>query len=291
MLERIFRLAHTVSKSSGVEIPISLQTNAILLDQEWLELFYHYNVKIGVSIDGPRSIHDRYRLDFKGNGTHEIVEDKLRWLLESEYGKEVFQGCLCVLDIVHDGAELVDYFYKLGIPKLDILLPDHNYDDPPAGSFSRIIIDAYEKWREIDDPDFDIRYFRQLIQPLLGGEITLDSLGEGPVSIFVVETSGEIEGLDVFKICGDSFTKTGLNILDTSISDVSNIRLVKLGLDDKLSTPEVCRKCRNFSFCGGGYMPHRFRSGSFNNPTVYCEDMMQIVDHIRCDVHAELGIN
>jgi uncharacterized protein len=48
----------------------SIQTNAMLIDQEWCDLFAEHNVRLGVSIDGPASIHDQYRRTRDGKGTH-----------------------------------------------------------------------------------------------------------------------------------------------------------------------------------------------------------------------------
>jgi uncharacterized protein len=49
----------------------------------------------------------------------------------------------------------------------------------------------------------------------------------------------------------------------------------------------VCRRCRIRQVCGGGMYAHRYRSGrGFANPTVYCPDLMRLIDHI-CDAMNE----
>jgi uncharacterized protein len=46
----------------GATITHKIQTNATLIDDEWIELFKRWNVSVGVSLDGPPHIHDRYRV-------------------------------------------------------------------------------------------------------------------------------------------------------------------------------------------------------------------------------------
>ena len=46
-----------------------MTTNAILVDDEWIELFKAHDVDVSISLDGPAEINDKYRVDFKGRGT------------------------------------------------------------------------------------------------------------------------------------------------------------------------------------------------------------------------------
>jgi uncharacterized protein len=58
----------------------SLQTNGTLLDDEWCRFLKQHDFMVGISLDGPREIHDRYRRDRAGNGTFESVLRGLRLL-------------------------------------------------------------------------------------------------------------------------------------------------------------------------------------------------------------------
>jgi len=60
----------------------SLQTNGTLLTVEWCQFLKKHNFMVGISLDGPREIHDRYRRDRKGNGTVDQVMHGLRLLQE-----------------------------------------------------------------------------------------------------------------------------------------------------------------------------------------------------------------
>ena len=58
----------------------SIQTNGILLDQEWIEFLKQNDFLVGISIDGPEMIHDHFRIDAYGNGSYEKVMNSLELL-------------------------------------------------------------------------------------------------------------------------------------------------------------------------------------------------------------------
>ena len=58
----------------------SLQTNGTLLTRKWCEFLKKYNFMVGISLDGPKEIHDRYRRDRRGNGTFDRVMQGLKLL-------------------------------------------------------------------------------------------------------------------------------------------------------------------------------------------------------------------
>ncbi len=64
----------------GQKIANALQTNGVLLDEEWSEFFKQEGFLIGLSIDGPAELHDRYRYDKKGNGTFDAVLKAMKLL-------------------------------------------------------------------------------------------------------------------------------------------------------------------------------------------------------------------
>lgn len=53
-----------------VKVTLTLQTNGMLLDEEWINLIIKHNIGLGISIDGPKEYHDKYRVDHFGKGTY-----------------------------------------------------------------------------------------------------------------------------------------------------------------------------------------------------------------------------
>src|SRR5262249_6309544 len=111
--DRLARRAATVlgSKLYGM----SVQTNATLVDEEWVRLFRRHQVHVGVSLDGPASIHDTVRIDRQGRGTHARTVAGLRRLQDGGLEPSV----LCVIDPGRSGLEVYRYFRSLGISTLN----------------------------------------------------------------------------------------------------------------------------------------------------------------------------
>ena len=277
---------------TGRKISLSLLTNGLLLDDEWLDLFCRRGIRFGLSIDGPREYHDRFRLTRGGEGTHRQVEEKIRWIQSSPKGLKSFSSVLCVLHPDMDGRRLLHYFVGLGLDGVDFLLPDQNhlhgsdsYPRPgPSPTYGLVLADAYRAWRELDDPSFHVRKFAMIIAALFGKTPSLDSLGTGPITVFTIETSGEVEPVDTLKACGHGYTKSGVNIKDVAAAEVNELPLIRMGLHKSETLPPKCQACAFKSLCGGGYLPHRFGERGFELETVYCADMLHLCEVIYEDV-------
>lgn len=290
-IHQLLEMTAEVSKRLSKDITTTIQTNGILLSDEWIYLFKKFNVKIGISHDGPSFIHDKNRIDHKGNGTEKIVSAKILELQQK--APELFIGVLTVIDPSANGSEVIDYFYNLKIPKIDLLLPDQNYLLTPkqypsaridSKLYTSFLSDAYKRWRQIDDPNFDIRLFRELVLAVMGKSPSLDSLGVADVGIFVIESDGGIEPIDTFKCCGEEFTKLNLNIQNNSLEDLSKNLLMESVVKKSTSLSQTCSDCDYLSMCGGGYMPHRFNGIDFLNPSVYCETLFELCNLIDTDI-------
>ena len=71
----------------------SVTTNAILIDEEWTGIFNAYDVAVSVSVDSPPEIHDRYRVDFNGRGTHADTLRGLAYLRAANIEPELISVC------------------------------------------------------------------------------------------------------------------------------------------------------------------------------------------------------
>lgn len=82
-----FRLAVSLQEKyrrPGMHIQNTLQTNATLLDEEWCRFFREYDFLIGVSLDGPRELHDAYRVDKGGKPTFDKVMHGIHLLQQAD---------------------------------------------------------------------------------------------------------------------------------------------------------------------------------------------------------------
>lgn len=280
---KMFRMAG----GNSVQFEFVTQTNGVLLDEKWLDFFEAEEVGLGISIDGPRHVHDRYRVNFAGRGSYDEVVRGLKLALR--YPK-VFAGVLCVIDATTNGLETYRHFRSLGVDRMDFLWPlDHNWDTPPPGSLSSpgttpyadYLIPIFDEWWKGNDKTVQVRYFSQIIKNIFGARGGLDGLGGNPVSITSIDSDGSIEPVDSLKACGDGFTDMGLNIMKDSIDAVYDHPLFQAALSGQEGLCQQCRACPLHDICGGGYLPHRYSvAAGFDNPTVYCRDLWKLTTHI-----------
>jgi uncharacterized protein len=270
----------------SVRLAFITQTNGTLLDEEWLEFFATERIMVGISMDGPREVHDKNRINFAGRGSYDEV---VRGVKLARRFPKVFGGVLCVIDATADGLEIYHHFRDLGVESIDFLWPlDHNWNAPPPGftspeatPYADYLIPIFDEWWREGNKAIKIRYFMQIIKNILGARGGLDALGGNPVTITSIDSDGSIEPVDSLKACGDGFTAMGLNITRDPIEAVYDQPLFQAAIAGQDGLCDQCKVCALHDICGGGYLPHRYsRTTGFANPTVYCRDVWKLTTHI-----------
>ncbi|WP_081810502.1 radical SAM protein [Flavobacterium daejeonense] len=270
-------------KEKGIEVIFSLQTNGILIDNEWCQLFKKNNINIGVSLDGSKQDNDTFRIDKKGDGTYHNVIKGLNVLNNNN----IKIGILSVMNTKTDPVKYYDHFKSLNLKSVDILLLDANHDTKQNIfgqdlSPSEWYIKIFDKWFHDSELTYNVRFFEMIIKEILGQKQGLDSLGINENNILVLETNGDLEAVDVLKLCGDSFTKNGINIYTHEIEEIKKSELIEIYYNSGKYLPKKCLACPIQDICGGGYLPHRYSSeNGFNNPSIYCNDLLKIITHIQ----------
>lgn len=290
-----------VSHAKTVLLPeiqpsFAMQTNAILLNDDWCQTLGELNINTGISMDGTRESHDMYRVDFKGNGTYDDVLAGLKTAQQSPFLKNK-PGILCVLNIDSDPVDIYHSFRQIGVQHIDIIIPDYNHDSPPpqkhyeqsTHAYADWLIRLFNYWYNEGEQRLTIRYFDALIDLVLGNESGFDFLGTAKNELLVIETDGSIETVDVLKICGDGFTKASANVSTHSFDEAMQTPLASLYRMANIKVPKKCSVCPVREVCGGGYIPHRYSSeNGFNNPSVYCNDLLKLITHIQNRVMDDL---
>jgi uncharacterized protein len=282
------------AESRPVELRFLLQTNGVLLDEEWLALFKGNEITFGISLDGPPETADRHRIFPNGKGSTGVVLQNIERLRRTCPGfQEFLGGILCVVDPTLNGGDVVRWFVSHEFTRFEFLLPDGNYVNPPqdwsgAASTRRFLLEAFDAWYAMGEKAPEIRLFETMLLGFMGMKPELDALGGDLRQLCVVESDGSLGISDVIRFCHPDYAFDKLNVLH----DPMDARNGTYGIDEIQRPCEKCQACSHLQSCGGGYLPHRFDGKSFANPSIYCEALYalgeRMVEVIRADVPASL---
>lgn len=267
-----------IEERTGCEITRGVCTNAILIDEEWVEIFREFEVDVSVSLDGPPEIHDKYRVGFKGEGTHAETVRGLALLRAAD----IEPGLIVVCNPATDPERVVSYVVEeLGLKQFDVLPPDANHNDnpPPIDDYFIKLFDVwYDKYA---NQGVRISTLDAMIQGLLGEMSVCDTIGLGPIDTVTLMTDGGLEPLDVLRIAGDGSTRTDSSVLKNALQDVQNDPRWRVAFQASMRPCETCQKCEYLDACGGGHLAQRWSPArGYDNPSVYCESWKRIFEHI-----------
>ncbi|GGS04685.1 hypothetical protein Snoj_49870 [Streptomyces nojiriensis] len=267
------------------ELDLRIHTNGLQLSTRYLDLFDEYGVRVGISLDGDRAANDRHRRFADGRTSHPLVLAAVA-LLRSEPYRHLYQGLLCTVDVANDPVAVLDALVELEPPRVDFLLPHATWETPPArpdgapDAYARWLLRIFDHWDRLGRP-VPVRLFESLLSTLRGGPSLTESLGLAPTDLVVVETDGTLEQVDSLKSAFEGAAATGFNVFDHAFDQVAahpGVRARQLGL---AGVSESCRRCPVVRSCGGGLYTHRYRDrNGFDNPSVYCTDLRELVDGV-----------
>jgi len=269
-------------ESETLKIFFGVQTNGILIDEEWCDIFIDLRVHVGISLDGNREDNDANRVDKRGRGTYDRIVKGID-VCNRKLSEHPF-GVLSVLNPSTSAVKTYKHLEKLKISASDFLLLDTNHDHFKPSDTKKVgnwLISLCNYWME-EKQYFSIRLFEVILVNLLGGEIEGDVLGSTTNNVLVIETDGSIEAVDVLKICGDNFTKNNLSVFTNALDDAFENKLANIYYNSNKYLARKCLACPVQYICGGGYIAHRYSSvNGFNNPSVYCDALLRIITHIQ----------
>ena len=124
---------------------LHLQTNALLLSERVIQTCAKHDVGISISLDGPREVHDKSRVDHRGRGSHDKVLTGIQKLVRHPNGARLFTGLLAVIDVRSDPVEVYKFLKSTGAPSIDFLYRDGNHDVLPPGKMTAHSIE-YGDW-------------------------------------------------------------------------------------------------------------------------------------------------
>ena len=271
--------------AGGKIIHNTIQTNGTLLNRDWTNLFRKHNFLVGISIDGPQDIHDRYRKDKGRNPTFDKVVRGIGLL----YSGGVEFNTMSTVNKASEGRGLEVYqflksigsHYMQFMPVLEhvkypmdkkgkavkgsrpYIVDPHEPDAQIAPwsvsdiGFGRFMCDIFDYWVRNDVGRYYVNQFDATLANWYGAQPGTCVYAETCGGNSVIEHNGDLYPCDHFV-----YPKYLLgNITSKSISEMMASDLqVKFGIDKRNSLPSKCRRCEWLFACHGECPKHRFSS-------------------------------
>lgn len=257
-----------------------LQTNGLLIEENFIALFEEHQVDVGISLDGPQDLHDKIRVDRNGFGTHADVMAVVGKLIPRDFSL----GFNTVVTRHHMGEEsrLYEFFRELGygfrvnpILVSPVRKQTQDYLLPHLG-YGRVLCGLFDAWTHTVQNRIPVSPISSYLKAMLSGHTTECQHSANCVG----ENLGVKPGGDVF-LC-TRFEDYALgNLNDAPLVDIFQSYRAKKVAQRQYSI-EFCRSCKYHSICHGG-CPHNAHT-AFDTVDVrdpYCNDYQMIFSHMK----------
>lgn len=273
------------SLSPLTRLEFCLQTNAILIDEDWIDIFSRFDIKVSTSLDGPQIINDKNRIHFNGKGTYqETIKGVSHLRKAQEKGKIEPYGVICVINPQESANIIYHHFVnELGLNSMEFLLPDETHDTYNAentGLYASFLITLFDNWFLNDDPKIQIRILNSIVSLFLGGKSYVSGFGTNNANAFTISSDGHLSPDDILRSSGN-IINTGFDVENVQLADLTSHldNLIQKNITENLSNE--CKSCCWFAVCGGTHPVHRYSNkNGFSNKSVFCEDLMTFYAHV-----------
>ena len=277
--------------SSGQVVANALQTNGTLIDAEWARLLRRYQFLVGISIDGPPEIHDRWRVNHTGGPSLELVLRGLRALQDE--GVE-HNALVMLTSLSWDKARIIwDYLRGLGIDFMqfipclerDLTTGEMSEYSVTPEQWGHFMCEVFDLWWESgttapgDDcpcPTTYVRLFNDLVEVYAGGEGPSCMLKDRCGEYVVIEHNGDVYACDFF-VDKDHYVG---NILRTPLGQLIHADVLEGFSVAKGQAGDECAACRWWSRCYGGCPKDRiYGAGHTKAATYLCAGYQMLYEH------------
>jgi uncharacterized protein len=250
------------NRPAGRKITNGIQTNGTLLDEEWCRFLAVEGFIIGISIDGPRDMHDHYRVTKDHKPAFERVMRSYKLLLKHKVPTEI----LCVVSAynVQHPIQVYRFFKELGAEFITFLpLVEYREDTKnrvsdrsvPAEAFGLFLSTIFDEWVEEDIGKVKIQVFEEAARTAFRQDHTLCIFKQTCGGVPVVEHNGDFYSCDHYVDGGHHLG----NISEIPLVELLNSAEQKNFGQAKLDTlPQYCRNCDVKDMCNGECPRNRF---------------------------------
>lgn len=281
----------------------SLQTNGTLLTDEWCRFLKENNFMVGISLDGPREVHDRYRRDRQGNGTFDRVLVGLRLLqrhgvefnIMASVAMESARQPLEIYRFFRDqGAEFIQFVpiierrpdaaareqgLRLGSPAAPENMEVTPWTVIPA-EYGEFLIAIYEEWVRRDVGKVFVMNFEWALNAWIGNPSPVCIHAGRCGRSVALEHNGDLFACDHYVY---PHYRLG-NILTHDLAGMVTESLRSgFGVAKETSLPRICKECPVLAACRGGCPKQRFTESCHGEPGLHylCAGYRRFFLHIR----------
>jgi uncharacterized protein len=236
-----------------------IQTNGILLDEDWCRFLAAEGFGVGLSLDGPAELHDHYRVTRGGEPTHAQTMRGYDLLLRHRVSCDI----LCA---VHDHnvrrpSRVYRFFREIGVKYLSYLpvvraaAGGAGPESLPSEAYGTFLCSIFDEWIRRDAGRIMVQAFEEASRPDRGLDHSLCIFRETCGEIPVVEHNGDFYSCDHFV---DPEHRLG-NIRDTPLVELlESPAQMAFGRAKRDALPSYCRACEVRALCNGGCPKDRF---------------------------------
>jgi len=254
-------------KKTGMRIFNALQTNAVTLDDDWCAFFAQNDFLIGVSVDGPKHLHDAYRVDKGGAPTFDKVMRGIELL--KKHGAEF--NILTTVHAANADYPLEIYRFFRDEVKAQFLqfIPiverdnDTGYQEGEevtnrsvtAKQYGDFLTTIFDEWVRHDVGRTYVQIFDVALAAWTGNNPGLCIFEETCGRALALEHNGDVYSCDHYV---EPDYKVG-NLIDIPLNEiVVSDQQVEFGLAKRDTLPQYCRNCEVRFVCNGGCPKNRF---------------------------------
>ncbi len=265
-----------------VDLSMTVQTNGMLIDRDWIELFNRYDVQVGVSLDGAKVHNDAHRLDHRGRSSYQATVQGLA-LCQAHLNHP--PTVLAVIGEEFNSEEIYEHFRNdLKVERLDFLLPDLNHDNfsGDAEAYGAFLIQVFDKM--VDDEEFiSVRFIDHFLARIYGQGNFLfpDGRSDPDYLLITVSSDGGVGPDDTLRSTKYWSGYAYRDLKYSSLEDIIQDPLFHEFEKFKRTPATACSQCCWRDVCGGGQPVHRYGSrNGFDNPSVYCQGLDNFYTHV-----------
>lgn len=237
----------------GKEILNGIQTNGTLIDEAWCEFLAKEKFYVGLSLDGPRELHDTFRYDKNGRATHGQVVQAFK--LMRRYGIHIDVLCVVNAKNARQPKAVYRFFKDLGVRFLQFLplvgrMPDGRMtpESVPAQAYGEFLNEIFDEWIRHDTDKLVVQNFDEASRPFLGVEHALCIFRKTCGDVVALEHNGDLYACDHY------VNKDHLlgNIRDRTLKEMLDSKFQHNFGQAKANLPAYCKACEFLDLCNGG---------------------------------------